>query len=107
MEEQKLCPQQQRKRPEGREVQTENLCQTTTAGTGLISLDRSGGDGGVEIKCFHNRLCQGANETSLGHTSGLATDERKPEGTTSCEGRWRSFCFPPFSADRCRHQSSL
>lgn len=107
MEEQKLCLQQQRKRTEGREVQTANLCQTATAGTGLISLDRSGGDVGVEIKCFHIRLCQRANETSLGHTSGLAKDEGKPEGTTSYEGRWRNFSFPPFSADRRRHQSSL
>lgn len=107
MEEQKRCPQQRRKRVEGREVQGENLCQAPTAGPGLISLDGSGGHVDVEIKCLHNRLCQRANETSPGHTSGLATDEGKPEGTAGCEGRRRGFCFPPFRADRRRHQFSL
>lgn len=89
MEDQKLSLQQQRTRTEGREVQTERL----TAETGLISPDSSGGDVGVEIKCFHNRLCQRVNEASLGHTSGLATDQGKPEGMASCEGRWHRLLF--------------
>lgn len=93
MEDQKLCLQQQRTRTEGRDVQTERLCQRVTAETGLISPDRSGGDVGVEIKCFHNRLCQRVNEASLGHTSGFATDQGKPEGTVSCEGRWHTLLF--------------
>lgn len=95
------------KKEDGGEGGSHRGSLTNKAGTGPISQDGSGGDVGVEIKCFHNRLCQKANETSLGHTSGLATDEGKPEGTASCEGRWRSFCFPPFSADRRRHRTSL
>lgn len=108
MEDQKLSLQQQRTEDGGEGGSDRGSPPTAhTAETGLISPDRSGGDVGVEIKCFHNRLCQRVNEASLGHTSGLATDEGKPEGTASCEGRWHSFCFPAFGADGRRHRSSL
>lgn len=60
----------------------------------MLSPARSGGDVGAEMMCLHNHHCQRANEASLGHMSGLATDEWKPEGTASREGRWRSLCFP-------------
>lgn len=73
----------------------------------MLSPARSGGDVGAEMMCLHNHHCQRANEASVGHMSGLATDERQPEGTASREGRWRSFCFPLFGADRPRPQSSL
>lgn len=73
----------------------------------MLRPARSGGNVGAEMMSLHNHHCQRASEASLGHMSGLATDERKPEGMVSREGRWCSFCFPLFGADRPRPQSSL
>lgn len=96
-----------RKKKDGGEGGSDSALRASPDAHSWDSPARSGGDVGVAITCFHDYHCQRANEASLGHTSGFATDERKPEGTASREGHWHSFCFPPFSADRLGHQSSL